>query len=146
MYQNIFMRRALRLAHEALEAGEVPVGCVVVRNGDILGEGRNRREEGDATAHAEVVAIRRACERLGVWRLENCELYVTLEPCPMCAGAIWCARIPKVWFGAYDAKAGACVSVLDLYSYPINYKPQVSGGHMEEEAAELLRRFFEEKR
>ena len=140
------MLRALELAREAAIAGEVPVGCVITRGEQIIGEGRNRREEGSATAHAEIEAINAANREIGAWRLENCEMYVTLEPCPMCAGAIVSARIPKVWFGAYDEKAGACSSVLDLFSYPLNHKPQVSGGHLEEECAAVLREFFEVRR
>ncbi len=140
------MRRALALAEEAGKRGEVPVGCVIVREGKILGEGSNRREEGYAAGHAEIEAITMANRALGAWRLADAELYVTLEPCPMCAGAIVAARIPKIWFGAYDPKAGACVSVMDLFSYPLNHKPAVSGGHLEEECAGLLRRFFLSKR
>ena len=146
MYEEKFMRRALELAREAAENGEVPVGCVITKDGQIIGEGRNRREEGSATAHAEILAIAEANKALGAWRLEDTEMYVTLEPCPMCAGAIVASRIPKVWFGAYDEKAGACVSVLDLFSYPLNHKPHVSGGNMEEESAGILRDFFREKR
>lgn len=140
------MRRALLLAKEAADAGEVPVGCVITKEGLIVGEGRNRREAGCATAHAEIEAINAANDALGAWRLEDCEMYVTLEPCPMCAGAIVAARVPKVWFGAYDEKAGACSSVLDLFSYPLNHKPQVSGGHLEKECAALLTEFFKVRR
>ena len=140
------MRRALFLAGEAGKRGEVPVGCVITRGGEIVGEGSNRREEGYAAGHAEMEAITAANRRLSAWRLSDCELYVTLEPCPMCAGAIVAARIPKIWFGAYDPKAGACVSVLDLFSYPLNHKPAVSGGHLKEECAGLLRRFFLDQR
>lgn len=146
MYRDAFMRRALELAEEAARAGEVPVGCVITRDDRIIGEGRNRREEGSATAHAEIEAINAANKTLGAWRLEDCEMFVTLEPCPMCAGAIVASRIPKVWFGAYDEKAGACISVLDLFSYPLNHKPQVSGGHLEEECAKLLTEFFKVRR
>ena len=135
------MRRALHLAEEAGKRGEVPVGCVVVRAGEIVGEGSNRREEGYAAGHAEMEAILRANRRLS-----DCDLYVTLEPCPMCAGAILSARIPRVWFGAYDEKAGACVSVMDLYSYPFNHKPAVSGGHLQDESGALLRDFFSGRR
>ena len=142
-----YMRAALALAREAAEAGEVPVGCVIVRNGEIVGRGRNRREEKRATAsHAEMEAIAQANERLGTWRLEDCELYVTLEPCPMCAGAILQARIPRVVYGARDSKYGACGSVCDLFSMDFHHHPQLEGGLMEEESAQLLRQFFQDLR
>ena len=140
---EIFMRRALELAHEAALAGETPVGAVVVRRGEIVGEGRNRREQGkSALLHAEIEAIAAACAALGGWRLWECELYVTLEPCPMCAGAIINARIPRVTFGAYDPKAGCCGSVTDLFAMQFNHKPQARGGCLEAESATLLREFF----
>ena len=121
MSHEDFMRQALELAQEAAAEGDVPVGCVIVRDGQIIGRGRNRREErGDATAHAELEAIRDACARLGSWRLHGCTLYVTLEPCPMCAGGIINARISEVRYGTRDEKAGCCVSVLDLFSEPFN--------------------------
>lgn len=142
-----FMKEALRLAEEAARDGEVPVGCVIVRNREIVGRGRNRREKNrNALAHAEVEAIHDACSRLGGWRLWECSLYVTLEPCPMCAGAIVNARIQRVIFGASDAKCGACGSVCDLFSMDFNHRPQVERGVMEAEAAELLKTFFEELR
>ena len=116
MNHEQYMRRALELAMEAQAEGDVPVGCVIVRDGEIVGEGRNRREErGDATAHAELEAIRDACARTGSWRLHGCTLYVTLEPCPMCAGGIINARIDRIYYGAGDEKAGCCGSCL-LYT------------------------------
>lgn len=142
-----FMDEALRLAREAAEAGEVPVGCVIVRNGQIVGRGRNRRETGKtALGHAEIEAINEACHTLGGWRLWDCTLYVTLEPCPMCAGAIVNARIPQVVFGASDPKCGACGSVCDLFSMDFNHHPQVLQGIREEEAASLLSEFFRQLR
>ena len=137
------MFRALELARLAGEEGEVPVGAVVVCDGIIISEGRNRREQDkNALRHAEIEAIDGACRALGGWRLWKCELYVTLEPCPMCAGAIINARIPQVIYGASDPKAGSCGSVTDLFSMAYNHHPQVTAGFMEEEAAELLRDFF----
>ena len=137
------MRQALALAQEAADAGEVPVGCVIVRNGEVVGRGRNRREEGkNALAHAEVEAINDACRNLGGWRLWDCTLYVTLEPCPMCAGAIVNARIPRVVFGASDKKCGACGSVCDLFTMDFNHHPTVEKGVLEEEATALLTEFF----
>ena len=139
----VFMRRALELAREAAAAGEVPVGCVIVRGGEILAEGRNRREtDKNALAHAELEAIGAACRRLGGWRLSGCTLYVTLEPCSMCAGAIVNARVPRVVYGAKDARAGAMGSVLNVNSYPLNHKAEVTGGVEEAECAALLRSFF----
>jgi tRNA(adenine34) deaminase len=140
---EFFMSRALSLAREAALEGEVPVGCVVVRHGVIVGEGRNRRERGkSALLHAELEAIAAACAALGGWRLWECELYVTLEPCPMCAGAIINARIPRVIFGAPDPKAGCCGSVTDLFALPFNHRPQVAGGCLAEACAAVLRDFF----
>ena len=142
-----FMDKALALAREALEDGEVPVGCVIVRRGVIVGQGRNRREtDKSALAHAEVEAIRQACAALGGWRLWECTLYVTLEPCPMCAGAIINARIPRVVYGARDLKCGAAGSVCDLFSMDFNHHPQAQGGVREAEAAALLQEFFRELR
>ena len=138
-----FMDEALALAAEAAAEGEVPVGCVIVRNGEIVGRGRNRRETGKtALGHAEIEAIYDANRNLGGWRLWECTLYVTLEPCPMCAGAIVNARIPRVVFGASDAKCGACGSVCDLFSMEFNHHPTVTRGIREEEAATLLADFF----
>ena len=138
-----FMDAALELAKEAAADGEVPVGCVIVRNGQIVGRGRNRRETGKtALGHAEIEAIGQACQNLGGWRLWDCTLYVTLEPCPMCAGAIINARIPRVVFGASDAKCGACGSVCDLFQMDFNHHPQVEKGVREEESSALLSEFF----
>ncbi len=142
-----FMEEALELAREAAADGEVPVGCVIVRRGEIVGRGRNRREESKtALGHAEIEAISDACARLGGWRLWECTLYVTLEPCPMCAGAIINARIPRVVYGASDAKCGACGSVCDLFSMEFNHHPVVEKGVLEEEAATLLSDFFQQLR
>ena len=143
----VFMEEALRLAKEAAADGEVPVGCVIVRGDEIVGRGRNRRETGKtALGHAEIEAISDACTRLGGWRLWECTLYVTLEPCPMCAGAIVNARIPRVVFGASDAKCGACGSVCDLFSMEFNHHPEVEKGVLAEESAALLTEFFEQLR
>ena len=143
-----YMTRALELAQRALETGDVPVGCVVAdRDGSIIGEGWNRREvNGDALAHAEVEAIRAACAHRGGWNLHGCSLYVTLEPCPMCAGAIVNARIDRVYYGAKDDKAGCCGSVLNLFMEDFNHHPRVYGGILKEPCAALLRRFFERLR
>mgnify|MGYP000009481249 FL=1 len=144
-----YMRRAIELAKEAAAAGEVPVGAVVVRKKDglIVGEGRNRREERRCpTAHAELEAIEQASRFLGGWRLCGCELYVTLEPCPMCAGGIINSRIDKVIFGAYDNKAGSCGSLTNLFELSYNHRPQVCGGSMEEECAGILKEFFKNRR
>ena len=142
------MRAALELAREAAAAGEVPVGCVIVsETGEVIGTGRNRRaERHDATAHAEIEAIRQACAARGDWRLEGCTLYVTLEPCPMCAGAILNARISRVVYGAREEKTGSCGSVVDLFSENYGFHPRVYAGVLKEECAGVLRRFFEEKR
>ena len=140
-----YMTRALELAQRALETGDVPVGCVVAdRDGTVIGEGWNRREaDGDALAHAEVEAIRAACAHRGGWNLHGCSLYVTLEPCPMCAGAIVNARIDRVYYGAKDDKAGCCGSVLNLFMEDFNHHPRVYGGILKEPCAVLLRQFFE---
>ncbi len=138
------MRQALALAREAAAAGEVPVGCVIVKDGAVVGRGRNRREEKQqAASHAEVVAMAMANGTLGTWRLEGCTLYVTLEPCPMCAGAIINARIPTVVFGAREALSGSCGSVVDLFSERYGHRPAVYGGVLEAECAGALRAFFE---
>ena len=138
-----FMREALSLAREAAEEGEVPVGAVVVYNGNIISRGRNRREVGkNALAHAELEAISGACQALGGWRLWQCTLYVTLEPCPMCAGAVINARLPRIVYGASDPKAGSCGSLVDLFSIPYNHRPQVTRGVLEEECAGILKEFF----
>ncbi len=139
-----FMREALALAREAARAGDVPVGCVIVKDGEVIGRGRNRREErGDATAHAELEAIRDACARVGSWRLHGCALYVTLEPCPMCAGGIVNARIGEVRYGARDGKAGCCGSVLNLFEERFNHRPRLYRGPLEAECEAVLREFFE---
>lgn len=138
-----YMRQALQLAREAFEHGEVPVGAVVVKDGEVIASGRNRREENrNALCHAELEAIDQACKRLGGWRLWQCDLYVTLEPCPMCAGAIVNARIPHVVYGAPDEKNGACGTALDLCRLPYNYRPNVTGGVLESECQTLLSEFF----
>lgn len=137
------MREALRLAEEAGRQGEVPVGCVILRGGEVIGRGRNRREElGDATAHAEIEAIRDAGERNGSWHLDGAELYVTLEPCIMCAGAIMNARIGTVVYGAKDERAGACGSVLNIYEENFGFHPKIYGGVLEEPCRALLNEFF----
>lgn len=147
MEDLVFMDAALELAQQAFEEGEVPVGCVIVRKGEIVGRGRNRREK-DKTAlgHAEIEAISEACRNLGGWRLWECTLYVTLEPCPMCAGAIVNARIPRVVFGAKDDKSGACGSVCDLFSMDFNHHPVLESGVREAESAALLTEFFQNLR
>ena len=144
MERERYMREALALAEEAAAAGEVPVGCVIVRGDEIVGRGRNRREERQsALSHAETEAIADACRRLGTWRLEDCALYVTLEPCPMCAGAILNARIDQVCFGARDPQAGACGSVFDLFQEDLGRHPRVYAGVLREECAALLQGFFQ---
>ncbi len=141
------MREALALAKEAAAEGEVPVGCVITLGNRIVGRGRNRRELGkSALAHAEIEAIQQACETLGGWRLWQCILYVTLEPCPMCAGAIINARIPRVVYGSKDVRFGACGSVTDLFSLPFNHRPEVTTGILEQECLELLQAFFQQLR
>ena len=143
MHDEEFMDEALALAAQAAADGEVPVGCVIVRSGRIVGRGRNRRETAKtALGHAEIEAIADACRNLGGWRLWDCTLYVTLEPCPMCAGAIVNARIPRVVYGAADTKAGSCGSVCDLFSMEFNHHPQVVSGIRQDECAALLRDFF----
>lgn len=148
MEREEYMRLALALAREAAEQGEVPVGCVIAGpDGTVIGRGRNRREErGDATAHAEVEAIREACAARGGWRLDDCALYVTLEPCPMCTGAIINARIPTLVFGAREALSGSCGSVIDLFQERYGHRPAVYAGVLAEDCAQLLRNFFREKR
>ena len=137
------MRLALELAAQAAAEGEVPVGAVVEKDGEIMGVGRNRREVGrHALAHAEIEAIDAACRKLGGWRLSGCTLYVTLEPCPMCAGAIINARVDRVVYAAEDPKAGSCGSLTDLFALPYNHRPVVERGLMEEESTALLREFF----
>ena len=138
-----FMREALALAQAAADEGEVPVGCVVVRDGEIVGRGRNRRESAkSALAHAEIEAIAEACRKLGGWRLWQCTLYVTLEPCPMCAGAIINARLPRVVYGAKEPTNGCCGSAVDLFMLPCSQKPEVVPGVLEEECSAMLSAFF----
>ena len=147
MDDRYFMTQALALAREAAADGEVPVGCVITRGEEIVGRGRNRREKDkNALAHAEIEAIADACRNLGGWRLWECTLYVTLEPCPMCAGAILNARIPRVVYGASDKKYGACRSVCSLFSMDFNHHPTVESGLMEEEVAALMQDFFRKLR
>lgn len=147
MNDDDFMREAIALARRAAADGETPVGAVVVRDGVVVGRGRNRREGAkNALAHAEIEAIDDACRTLGGWRLWACDLFVTLEPCPMCAGAIINARIRRLVFGAYDPKAGSCGSVTDLFALPYNHAPQAVGGFMEAECAGLLKSFFADVR
>ena len=147
MEDLLYMEQAVALAKEAAAEGEVPVGCVIVCDGKVVGRGRNRRETGKtALGHAEIEAISQACQTLGGWRLWQCTLYVTLEPCPMCAGAIINARIPRVVYGASDRKCGACDSVCDLFSMEFNHHPQVEKGVLEAECANLLTEFFQNLR
>ena len=142
------MRRALQLAEQAAGHDDVPIGAVVARGDEVLGQGSNERElRRDPTAHAEVLALREAAERLGGWRLLETTLYVTLEPCPMCAGAITLARVPRLVYGAADPKGGAVGSVIDLFAEPVvNHRPTVEGGLLADESAALLESFFSARR
>ena len=141
------MDQAIELAKEAAKEGEVPVGAVVVIDGRIVGRGRNRREtDKNALAHAEIEAINEACKTLGGWRLWQCDMYVTLEPCPMCTGAIINSRIKRLVYGASDSKAGSCGSVVNLFSLLYNHKPEVISGLKQEECAALLSDFFKRLR
>ncbi len=147
MTPEFYMREALALAREAAEAGETPVGAVVADpEGRIVGRGRNRTEERDATAHAELEAIRDASRALGTWRLDGCALYVTLEPCPMCAGAVYNARLTELRYGARDPRAGACGGLFNLFLEPLDRKIKVYGGVLEPECRELLAEFFRARR
>ena len=147
MNDTYFMKEALRLAKQAYDEGEVPVGAVVVLDDEIVGRGRNRREKDkNALAHAELEAIDEACRKLGGWRLWQCDMYVTLEPCPMCTGAIINSRIRKLVYGASDYKAGSCGSVVNLFELPYNHKPEMVSGFMQEECATILTDFFKELR
>ncbi|MEG2570008.1 MAG: tRNA adenosine(34) deaminase TadA [Clostridia bacterium] len=147
MTHEDYMREALVLADEAAACGEAPIGCIIVKNGEIVGRGRNRREtDKSATAHAEIIAIDDACRKLGGWRLFGCDLYVTLEPCPMCAGAIINSRIDRVIFGADDAKAGSCGSVINLFELPYNHKPELISGVLTNLCSERLSKFFKNLR
>ena len=141
------MKAALALARESELDGEVPIGAVIVKDGEIIATGRNRREYGkNALYHAEIEAIDNACKKLGGWRLWQCDLYVTLEPCPMCAGAIINSRIKAVYFGASDSKAGSFGSVIDFNALPYNHKPIVTGGLLENECQSILTDFFKQLR
>ncbi len=147
MEKEEFMKYALSLARKSAEEGEVPVGAIVVCDGEIVGEGRNRREiVKNALHHAEIEAINNACQKLGGWRLWKCDLYVTLEPCPMCAGAIINSRIKNVYFGTKDEKNGAVVSAAQLFDMNFTHKPNYEGGIMSEECSEILTNFFKELR
>lgn len=142
-----YMLEALELAKTAASLGEVPVGAVVVRDGEIIGKGYNLREnKKSASAHAEIIAIEQACNALGSWRLSGCTLYVTMEPCPMCAGAIVNSRIDRVVYGCKDVVAGCCGSVINFNAYPFNHSFTIESGVCETQATELLKGFFEEKR
>lgn len=146
--REAYMAKALLLAEEAAAAGEVPVGCIITdSDGKVIGTGRNRREENkDACAHAEMLAIGEACRHMGDWRLEGCTLYVTLEPCPMCAGAIINSRIPTIVYGAKEEQFGSCGSVLNLFEERYPHKPAIYGGVKKDECAEVLRSFFKKVR
>ena len=148
MDREEYMEYALALASRAAEEGEIPVGCVIAdADGNIIGRGRNKREEShDATLHAEIEAIREACGSIGDWRLGGCTIYVTLEPCPMCAGAIINSRIPTVVFGAKDENTGSCSSVINLFEERYGHKPAIYGGVRAEESARLLKEFFKKAR
>lgn len=142
-----YMREAVRQAKKAAALKEVPIGCVIVHDGAIIARGYNRRTiDKNVLAHAEIIAIRKACRKIGDWRLEGCTMYVTLEPCPMCAGAIINSRIQRVVYGAADTKAGCCGSVTDLFAMPFNHHPVVEQGLRAEEAQELLQAFFKDLR
>lgn len=147
MEHEDYMLEALGLANEAASDGEVPVGCVVVFDGRVVGRGRNRREsEKSALSHAEIEAIGEACRTLGSWRLTGCDLYVTLEPCPMCAGAIINARISRVFYGAGDSRVGACGGVMNLFEENFGHHPQLVGGILREECADPIKTFFKNLR
>lgn len=143
MEHEAYMQEAIRLAKLAMDLGETPVGCVIVKDGAIIGRGMNRREtDHSAIAHAEILAIEEACQSLGAWRLSGCTMYVTLEPCPMCAGAIINARIQRLYYGAKDEKAGSCGSVINLFEERYNHHPQIVGGLLKEPCGQLLTDFF----
>lgn len=147
MTERRFMERALFLAEKAAQQGDVPVGAVIVCDGEIIAEGYNTREKDrNALSHAEIIAINEACKAKNSWRLSDCELYVTLEPCPMCAGAIINARVGKVIFGAYDEKAGCLGSKENFCEKGFNHKPAVMGGYMEKQCREILQSFFSKRR
>ncbi len=147
MEREVYMKRALELGNRAMETGDVPVGCVVVRDGKIIGEGYNTREaDGNPLGHAECQAILQASKVVGGWNLHGCQLFVTLEPCPMCAGAIINSRIDSVYYGAKDQKGGACGSVLNLFMEDFNHKPKVYGGILAEACTQQLQEFFRKLR
>ena len=147
MTHRELMTRAIELAKQAASDGEIPVGAVIARGGEIIAEGRNLRENGrNALYHAEIIAIDNACKALDSWRLDDCIMYVTLDPCPMCTGAIINSRISKVVYGAYDLKAGSVDSVIDLFNLPYNHRPEVQAGFMENECKELMTDFFKNLR
>lgn len=148
MCHEKYMRQALELACQGGKEGEVPVGCVIVDDtGAVIGTGRNRREKsGLATAHAEIEAIESACRQKGTWRLNGCSMYVTLEPCPMCAGAIINARIGRLFYGAREANTGSCGSVINLFMENYGHEPKITGGILEEECGRVLSDFFDQTR
>ena len=142
-----FMKEALRLAQISYNEGEVPVGAVIVKDNEIIATGRNRREQSkNALSHAEIEAINNACNKLGGWRLWECDIYVTLEPCPMCSGAIVNARIPNVYFGAYDKNFGCCGSTLNILELQSSFRPHFEGGILEDECSNLITDFFKKLR
>lgn len=141
--RKAMMRLAIAQAHLALREREIPIGAVICRDGELISFGHNRREKKrNALLHAEIEAINSACRTLNSWRLDGCELYVTLEPCPMCAGAIINSRIKTVVFGASDPKAGVCGSMFNMFEYPFNHKPNIVSGVLQDECADLLKNFF----
>ena len=141
------MKCALKEAKKAYKIKEIPVGCIIVKDGKIIARGYNKRESlQDVTLHAEMIAIKKACKKLGSWRLEDCDMYVTLEPCPMCSGAIIQSRIKNLYFGAYDPKTGAAGSVLNLFDYSFNHKVNVVGEIMIDECSKIIKDFFKELR
>lgn len=141
------MQAALKEAKKAYLLDEVPVGCVIVYQDKIIARGHNLRENKQSTlAHAELIAIEKACKKIGSWRLEECDMYITLEPCPMCSGAIIQSRIKNLYFGAKDPRTGAAKSVLDLFSYPFNHKVNIIGGVMEEDCSTIIKEFFKDLR
>lgn len=149
MTDEAYMQIALELARQAYEINEVPVGAIVVKKstGKIIGKGYNRREiDKNPLAHAEIAAIKQAAETLGGWRLLDCDIYVTLEPCPMCCGAIINSRIERVIFGAFDSKSGSVESIINMFDLPFNHKPKIVSGIMQKECSEILSNFFTELR
>ena len=143
--KTFFMKKALKEAEKAYNKGEVPVGAVIVKDGKIISRGHNLKEiKKDTIMHAEIIAIEKASKKLDAWRLENCDIYVTMEPCPMCMGAIINSRIRKIYYGIPDLKAGACGSVIDLTTYKFNHIPTYEKNVLGEESKELLQKFFKE--